>query len=177
MSCSNYALNSTIYHSVKGEPGMTTSDVNTHIVCLLSGLSSTKRNVIPPKRPGTGHKKMQRCSLSRSHGRQILFLDGLVYDKVWRFGRDVLMQDIYILACLPYRKKHSSTFSSSLYPDVPFLYAQTHCFSSVLCLAPLISAAVKLEFIMGNKVQLRDCLVTQTLTLFPVRLLLLWDHG
>lgn len=63
MSCSTYALNSTVYHSVQGEPGMTTSD--THVVCLQSGLSSTKHNVIPPKRPGTGDKRTQRCPLSR----------------------------------------------------------------------------------------------------------------
>lgn len=64
MTCSNYALNSMVYHSVKWDTGVT-SDANTHVVCLHPGVSSTTCNVIPLNRRGAGDKKMQGCYLSR----------------------------------------------------------------------------------------------------------------
>lgn len=66
--------------SVKREPRMMTSGMNTHLVHPRSDECSSKLNVFPPKRPGTVVKK---CTSILCYSREMFFcLDDLVIDKV-----------------------------------------------------------------------------------------------
>lgn len=75
------------------------------------------------------------------------------------------------------QKETFFSFCCSSWPAVPFLDAQMGWFSSGPCLAPMMAAERKVEFIMDNWVQLMDCLVMDTLLQFLIQLLLLWHHN